>query len=342
VLGEKEIEGLRAKLDQTKIFLESLQVFSSPGRLKNFSHDKQEVIGHKSGFVALAELESLSDLLGELGSVASYLPAAEAVLPENHEWVTRMRKIREDVLVQIADPAKRGDASFRRQALNSLTDLKKSYIEAYMALHGRAKLGANDDKRKSALLRDSRLSALKSLSRIELMPLQQMTDFERRLTGLKSCFALIPQEMDASHVCPHCEFKPNAEAVITSSSSVLSTLDGELDTLISGWTQTLLSNLEDPTIQENLPLLKPADRKHVDAFIKKRALPGSIGKDFVDALAEVLSGLLKVGVKMDDLRRELLAGGSPATLAEIKKRFDDYMDNLAKGKELGKVRIVIE
>lgn len=342
VLGEKEIEGLRAKMDQTKIFLESLQVYSSPGRLKNFSHDKQEVIGHKSGFVALAELESLSDLLGELGSVASYLPAAEAVLPEDHEWVTRMRKTREEVLVQIANPAKRGDASFRRQTLNSLADLKKSYIEAYMALHGRARLGANDDKRKSALLRDSRLSALQSLSTIELMPRQQMTDFQRRLTGLKSCFALIPQEMDASHVCTHCEFKPNTETITAPSASVLSALDSELDTLLSGWTQTLLSNLEDPTIQENLPLLKTTDRKHVDAFLKKRALPGNIGQDFVHALAEALSGLLKVGVKMDDLRRALLAGGSPATPSEMKKRFEEFLEQLTKGKDPAKVRVVIE
>lgn len=342
VLGEKEIDGLRTKMDQTKVFLESLQAFSSPGRLKNFSHDKQEVIGHKSGFVALVELESLSDLLGELGSVASYLPAAEAVLPEDHEWVTRMRKTREDVLVQIADPAKRGDASFRRQTLNSLADIKKSYIEAYMVLHSRAKLGANDDKRKSALLGDSRLSALKSLSTIELMPRQEMTDFQRRLTGLKSCFALIPEEMDASHICTHCEFKPNTETITSLSTSVLSALDVELDTMLSGWTQTLLSNLEDPTIQENLPLLKTADRKHVDTFLMKRALPGSIGQDFVHALAEALSGLMKIGVELDDLRRALLAGGSPATLSEIKKRFDDYMDSLAKGKEPGKVRIVLE
>jgi len=342
VLGDKEIEGLRTKLDHTKNFLESLQAYTSPGRLKNFSHDKQEVTNHKSGFAALVEVESLSDLLMELGSVASYLPAAEAVLPDDHEWVTRMRKTREDVLVQIADPAKRGDASFRRRTLQNLTDLKKSYVEAYMVLHGRARLGANDDKRKNTLLRDSRLSALQSLSTIELMPRQQMTDFQRRLTGLKSCFALIPQEMEASHVCSHCEFKPNAELVTTPSASVLSAMDGELDTLLSGWMQTLLANLEDPTIQENLPLLKPGDRKHVDVFLKNRGLPDKIGQDFVHALTEALSGLLKVGVKTDDLRRALLAGGSPATLTEIKKRFEDYMDGLAKGKEPGKVRVVIE
>jgi len=38
----------------------------------------------------------------------------------------------------------------------------------------------------------------------------------------------------------------------------------------------------------------------------------------------------------------LLSGGSPATPAEMKKRFEEYLDELTKGKEPGKVRIVLE
>jgi hypothetical protein len=38
----------------------------------------------------------------------------------------------------------------------------------------------------------------------------------------------------------------------------------------------------------------------------------------------------------------MLEGGSPATVIEIKKRFDEYLDQLIKGKEPAKVRIVIE
>lgn len=43
-----------------------------------------------------------------------------------------------------------------------------------------------------------------------------------------------------------------------------------------------------------------------------------------------------------DLRDALLAGGSPVTPAEMKKRFEEYLDDLVKGKEPGKVRIVLE
>lgn len=47
-------------------------------------------------------------------------------------------------------------------------------------------------------------------------------------------------------------------------------------------------------------------------------------------------------MKIDDLRGAILAGGSPATLTEMKKRFDDYLSELAKGKDPNKVRVVLE
>jgi hypothetical protein len=43
-----------------------------------------------------------------------------------------------------------------------------------------------------------------------------------------------------------------------------------------------------------------------------------------------------------DLRTALLSGGSPGAPAEMKKRFEEYLDELTKGKEPGKVRIVLE
>jgi hypothetical protein len=65
-------------------------------------------------------------------------------------------------------------------------------------------------------------------------------------------------------------------------------------------------------------------------------------KTFIYAIQEVLSGLVKVVVKTDNLRTALLAGGSPVTPSEMKKRFEDYLGELAKGKDLSKVRIILE
>ncbi|MCI0526735.1 MAG: DUF6079 family protein, partial [Nitrospira sp.] len=89
-------------------------------------------------------------------------------------------------------------------------------------------------------------------------------------------------------------------------------------------------------------LLKPEDKKLVIAFLKKRTLPDNLSNDFLRAVQEVLSGLVKVVVQTENLRSALLAGGSPTTPAEVKKRFEDYLSELTKGKDPTKVRIVVE
>src|SRR5690606_28567222 len=107
LLAEEEASKLRERLDQTKSFLESLQVYSSPGKLKNFRYDADEVKRHEDGLKARSEIESLQELVNDLGPLASYLSTAEAVLPGKHEWVERMNATRDRVLAQLSKPALR-------------------------------------------------------------------------------------------------------------------------------------------------------------------------------------------------------------------------------------------
>ena len=71
-------------------------------------------------------------------------------------------------------------------------------------------------------------------------------------------------------------------------------------------------------------------------------LPDPLERGFIEALREVLSGLVKVVVKTGDVKAALLAGGSPASPDEMKQRFERYLDGLAKGEEPDKVRLVLE
>ena len=342
LMTEEKDQELRTRLNETKGFLESLQAYDSPGKIKNFRYDAQEVITHRNGLDSLDEITSLQELVADLGSTASFLSTAEAVLHVEHEWVNKMKMARDEILVQLGDPATRGAATFRQQTQRKLTDLKKVYVQTYLGMHTKARLGLDEDKRKTGLIGDERLKLLQRLSTIELMPRQHLTDFQNRLIALKSCFALTEQEMNACPVCPDCSYKPAAEPPAAPVDALLDGLDDELDDLVANWTQTLLTNLGDPATKGNLGLLKPEPKKLVNDFIKRRSLPDEFGQDFIHALGEVLSGLEKVPVKTADLRAALLSGGSPATPAEMKKRFEEYLDELTRGKEPGKVRIVLE
>ena len=342
MLDENESGKLRSNLDGTKTFLESLQAFTSPGKMKNFRHDIKEVSGHLKGFHALEEIESIQEMVTNLGPLASYLSTAEAVLPVGHEWIDRMKVTRDELLEQVHDPKKRGNATFRQQAQRKLADLKKTYLKKYIGMHSKNRLGANEDRRKAKLTTDERLKSLQKLSVIDLLPRQHLTDFQNRLAGLRSCFRLIEQELNASPVCPHCNFRPTSEPESIPASALLDELEKDLDDLMDNWTQTLLTNLEDPIIKSNMDLLKADQRKEIDTFKGEGALPEDLDQNFISSLKEVLLGLTKVSITMEDLRSALLTGGSPATTAELKKRFEEYLIRITRGKEPEKVRIILE
>ncbi len=332
----------RSNLDRTKTFLESLQSFTSPGKLKNFRYQEQEITTHRSGLQTLAEITALQDLLTNLGAIASYLTTAEAVLPNEHPWLAKMRQVQGEILTDILNSHKRSAVSFRQQTLQKLTDLKQNYIKNYMALHTTARLGVNEGRLKVQLLKDVRSQSLQKLTTIDLMPASQFRDWQNNLASLKSCAVLTEQELQATAICPHCQFKPATEAINIPASSELGEIETELNQILANWTQTLLANLEDPTTRENLNLLKTEQRQLVDEFLVSRILPNPLTNEFIHAVKEVLSGLAKVVVKTQDLQKVLLAGGSPCTVQEMKKRFDDYLGDLARGKDLSKVRIVVE
>lgn len=363
LLAGTDLASQAGGLDEAKGFFESLQAYSSPGKLKNFRYSAHEVQALEPAVKALDELDALREYIMEHSQTVSWLSTAEAVLPADHDWVDRLKTTRQDVLDALKQANLTELTSLSQNTWTKLQKLKKDYTVAYIGLHTKARLGVNDDKRKADLINDQRLQSLVKLAGIDLMPRQQLSDYQNRLAGLKSCFALIEQDLDASPICPHCGFKPSVEAVgrsgvtghgsfdsqlgtrdlgLSNASAILNALDDELDRMLENWTKALLTNLEDPITQSNLDLLKIDDREPLEAFIKSKELPTPPDNNFVHALKEVLSGLIKITVNAQDLQQALQVNDGPVTPAEMKKRFEEYIDQLTKGKDPAKVRIVME
>lgn len=327
--------------DEAKGFFESLQAYSSPGKLKNFRYSASEVQSHEKSVKALDELDALREFIMDHGPTASWLSTAEAALPEEHDWVNRMKTTRQDVL----DTLRKADlmklAGLSQSIGAKLQKLKKDYIIAYMGLHTKARLGGNDDSRKASLLNDRRLQILLKLAGIDLMPRQQLTDYQNHLAELKSCFDLTEQNLEVSPICPHCRFRPTEE-IGGSASQQIDLMDEQLDHLIEQWTNTLLNNLDDPMTQANVKeLLHEDDRQIIQSFIDSKELPDPVDGNFVQTLKTILCGLQKVPIKKEEFLK-IVSSIGPSTPNEIKQAVNDYIDRLTKGTDQAKVRIVIE
>ena len=317
-------------------------MFSTPGRLKNFRYTAQEVTAQTALLRLLDDIQALREFVIRHSPAEAWLSKAEAMLPAGHEWNERLNAVRREMLDRVRQSSAGDLPAASRDLAHALQRLKQDYITLYAALHSKARLGVNDDRRKVSLLNDGRLRTLQKLAVIDLMPKQHLSDFQDRLTKLQSCFALTDRDLERSPVCPHCKFQPSGETVIASGSYLLDQMENELDVMLERWTRTILENLDDPSAHANLELLKREDRDRLTAMITSRRLSQSLENDFVHALQEALSGLQKVPVRTTALIRVLQNGGGPATPEEMKKRFNDYLDSLTRGKDPTKVRIVLE
>lgn len=342
LFAENERNEYLARITAAKGFLESAQAFNTPGKLKNFNTEAATIEQYLAALETLKEVEAIQALVTDLNPLAGYCSQAALALPSEHAWVEKMHDLQAHNIGELKSPAKRNQPGFRQQVVQSLAQLKKEYQTIYKGLHTKARLNLNEDRRKAALLHDSRLEQLRKLAAIELMHSGQLNEFQNRLIGLKTCFSLTDLDLQATPVCPHCGFKPAAELTGQNASAQINQLDQELDSLVSDWTQGLLDNLEDPMTQANLELLRPEYQQIIQTFIANRQLQEPISNDFILALQEALSTLTKITVKMDDLLAKLRNGGSPVTIQEYRKRFEEHLSNLTKGKDPGKVRIVVE
>lgn len=342
LLDESERTTQGGRLRSAKEFLESLQAYSTPGRLKNFRYSAGDVQKRKGDLEALEEIRTLQQATAEVEPETTYLTAAEGVLPSQHEWVAKVREARSELAQAISHPTRGSGSKALGVARDQLKELKEEFVREYLALHLKARLGVEEDKRKKRLLQDDRLAKLTRLATIDLMPVQHLTSVQDRLAALKSCFALTEKELRSGPECPHCGFRPALEPLDAPAAAVLDSLGEELDRLLEAWTRTLLDNLKDPTTQEQLELLQTAERSRVEAFIEEGELPDALDDEFIQALRNVLKGLSKVTVTAGELRAALLSGGAPATLEELRGRFERLLEEKARGKDPERVRVVVE
>lgn len=343
-LTEGEQTTWRQSIGSLKLFLESIQAYNTAGKLKSFPHDAAAIQTQRAGLLLVREVGELVELVQQVGPTTSYLGKAEAVLESGHPWVDELRERRSELMAKIATSKHRADPGFQQSMATVLAALKASYQDAYLESHGKVRLGATDDQRKGRLAQDPRLKQLQQLSTVEMMPSHQLEGFHKALFGLKTCFSLTKQDIGTDPICPHCAFRPVEEPFTgVRVSDRLTRLDTELDDLVQNWTNTLLGNLQDPTVAGNIDLLGGGDgRDAVAAFLQSKRLPDPLSPAFVKALQEVLSGLEPVDLSESLLHSALADGGVPCTVAELRERFDRFVSGLTKGKDVSKVRIVIE
>jgi hypothetical protein len=133
-----------------------------------------------------------------------------------------------------------------------------------------------------------------------------------------------------------------AERAQLDAAAQLEALDTEVDGIAAIWIKSLLENLADASTRRSVGLLAPEQRALIDEFLRVGALPDLLTEAFIRAVQEALAGLTRIVVTATALLAMLDSGGGPMTVAELKRRFNEFADGLVGEWDESRVRVVIE
>jgi predicted ATPase len=336
VLEEKEAELLVEKLSLAKSFLEEMQRFNTPGKLKNLKASAEEITLQKENLVAWNNFKHLEATVNEFTDITNYLGKAQLVLSENDDWQESVENSQQELRLGLADPSTRQSVEFKQKMLKQLAEVKQSYITRFVSLYQRSHLTLAEDKIKAGLMNDDRLAALDLLSGIALLPGAQVKDWREKWANLQPASDIDNKKLAVS---PNpVAYNPRTEGAVAPANNRLTQLDDQLDAMLTEWTSTLKSNLADPFIQ--LDLMKASQKSEVEDFIDSGCLPDPLTKAFIEEVNKVLGGLVPVNISSQDLVASL-GKGTPQSVDDIRKRFESLIAERCKGQDSDKVRIVI-
>jgi len=117
-------------------------------------------------------------------------------------------------------------------------------------------------------------------------------------------------------------------------------LEEQLDIIVEKWTVAMRSVFKDPSVQENMDILRADERKLVEDFRTGIVdLTAENASKLRNLIAQFALGIDKVEITMDDFRKQL---SKPLTPKEAVDTFTSYIESLCSGKEINKVRIIFK
>ena len=172
-----------------------------------------------------------------------------------------------------------------------------------------------------------------------IIPKGSFYELMDRLSSLKVCFSLIEDDLKNTALCPHCNFNPqDGDRPVFGE---LDAIEDAMDKLYADWEKRLVNVIEDPEVRQNIVFLKREQQNSLKPLIEDKRLPQKIDGTFISAINDLVEGLEKLEVTLKDIENKVFGNG-PSTVEDLKKRFMDFIDEIVRGKDAARVRIILK
>lgn len=330
LLTESEKDLYKNNLTSLKKFMESLQKFNTPAKLRNFKNTVAEIDDFKEKLIVMKKLTRLKERIKQLNPIAFYLRNAQT---NDTDWLSKVDNALDNALIKIKE-----DNDIATD-INTIKSLKTKYIAMYISAHNKARLNAAQDNRKQKLLQHKKLIALKQLKTIEILPGNRCDELIVKITSVKTCWNLNKEKLESFPICSECHFRPTEERIIKPFN--IENIEDEMEKLLDSWTDTIVKTFEDQEIKANIELLTKKQRNMISTLIKDGKFDLPIDKDLVNIIKELFQGIEKVEISVDELKN-VMGNGNPLTFDDVRERFVSFINNKISAVDENRMRFVLK
>lgn len=331
IITQKQASKYHTQLTAFRGLCDRLSTYNSEAKLKNFQYEADDLKRVLDAKTILEKIENQFSEIKKFKEGISYLQQARQYVYDQN-FIQEINAVIHKLPSILSSEKDKKKIEYQQE----IEKIKDKYVSYYLKAYLELTISESDHTHKMALLDSEEMQICKLLSAASFLSTGHFQALVEKIDGLKKADPMVRKETILE--IPYHDFNPidfrNKKA------STIKELKSELQELHSQWEQNMIDVLEDPIVKKNLKLLDPKKSKLLDDFKAGRV---KIEKTNVisirDAINELHKGIDKIEMDTADFKKVF---NRPFTPDEAIERFKEYIEQMSKGKERDKIRIIIK
>ena len=312
-------------------FCDKLLNYTTEAKIKNFQFTIEEINKILEAKPLIESLEKQQAEIAAFNEDISYLQQCRQYITEESfkQQVT-------DAINQLATIITENDKTKIEKYKADLTKLKDQYADWYLKMYLKYRISEADNTQKYALLDSDDKTICEVLKEADFLSTAQYSLWLNKVNKLQPADSSVNKQLILT--APYQDFNP----IDFHENDVYSVkeLKDELNDLLKNWEETLKETLEDPMVKKKINLLDSKVAALLEDF-KSNTI--KLSKDNVTAIRNAIidlhQGLEKFELSIEGLKTTF---NKPLTPDEAIDAFKAYIDQVSKGKERDKIRIILK
>jgi energy-coupling factor transporter ATP-binding protein EcfA2 len=331
IISENLARDYRIKFSAFSGFCDKLANYTSEARMKNFQFSVEEVIRVLEAIPLVEKVENQLAEINHFNEDISYLQQCKQYITDADFKEEINKEINQLATVLYSNNSKKIEEYKTR-----LSQLKNRYADWYLKLYLKYRISEADNTQKHALLDSDEKAICDILKEADFLSSGQYHQWLSKLAKLQPADDKVNKALILT--APYQDFNP----IDFQNEPIVSIKDykQQLEKLLENWQQTLNDTLEDPMVKKNRSLLDPTQVKLLEDFESGTV---KLQKDNAlairNAIMSLHKGLEKIELSLDGMKATF---NKPLTPDEAVEAFKAYVDNISKGKERDKIRIILK